>query len=320
MKQSGLISSNLVLRGMLLALSCILLTNCRSLASAEAPQQALRLTIQIDTTEFFEGQPVFFVMELANVGLDTTWVAPFRIATGDLHMSLVRSDGSVVPKRQTIVDEVVTGPWRGWPLPPGASLYETGDLQVAWGDNGPLNRTLFALNLAPGSYELQASFNPNASAEASVALITAVPVAFQVRSRTLTEETRYQEVVQLASMLRGPTQRSGFLTAMLDWVQPKIGTSEVDPLAAFLITSGLYVGGGAGLAPGPALEERIRTLQAIGARAQATRPMGAVLAIEAVKSAQRGSHSSWILEFLDALTGSLAGAVASEFASSQGRR
>src|SRR5206468_10063278 len=89
-----------------------------------APQAQLDLSVHLGKSEFFEGEPLYVVFDLANLGPDTAWTMPFNRASWNLRADLRRSDGTLLPEGGPIVDYLYPPGYRGEPLAPGDHVYD----------------------------------------------------------------------------------------------------------------------------------------------------------------------------------------------------
>src|SRR5436309_10256112 len=127
------------------------------LATRDLSAQGLRVTVELSKAEFFEGEPIYVLAKVTNVGPDTAWIAPFHFASEALRMNLTRKDAVPVPYHGIVADLRVGRAWRGIPLPPDADAYESAVLQSWWGIAEA--RGLFLDRLLAGEYELSVAFD-----------------------------------------------------------------------------------------------------------------------------------------------------------------
>ena len=78
--------------GVTLLLACV-----RGVGSPTPAASPLALRIVLTKPESFEGEPIYALFELRNVGSDTVRIPPFGVNAGWLAAVLHRADGSVVP-------------------------------------------------------------------------------------------------------------------------------------------------------------------------------------------------------------------------------
>ena len=163
-------------------------------AVARGTPAAPLLEFRIDLgakTQFFEGEPIYAVLELRNSGHDTVSINPFGTAANWFRWSLHRLDGTPVPGGGQAWIDYVCGraPCRldDKPLAPGAVLYQPLVVQASWGERGPLSSGFHLDHLAPNGYRLEASFR---FTDSPAAWVTAPSVSFRVRPRVPQEGRR----------------------------------------------------------------------------------------------------------------------------------
>src|SRR5438105_7320194 len=111
--------------------------------------QQLRLSAEVGKAEFFEGEPIYLLVRLQNLGTDTAWVTFFGLGTLPFTMAVTRDDGNPVPVRMPSIDFHVPPSWRGDPVPPGASVMNTLVLQVSAVAEWHRGRHLFLFHFLP---------------------------------------------------------------------------------------------------------------------------------------------------------------------------
>src|SRR2546422_9317181 len=87
--------------------------------------QQLKLSAEVGKAEFFEGEPIYLLVRLQNLGTDTAWATFFGLGTLPFTMGVTRDNGNPVPGRMRSVDLVVLPNWRGHPRPPGPNRRRT---------------------------------------------------------------------------------------------------------------------------------------------------------------------------------------------------
>ena len=124
------------------------------------PQGRAELLVHLDRQEFYEGEPIYAVLELRNSGRDTVRIPPFDLAADWLRGAL-RRDSMEVPGGLGIIADYLFGPdYRGTSLPPGWSRFQDLPLQRYWGGMGPLDHSLYLRRLVPGTYVMRWSVLP----------------------------------------------------------------------------------------------------------------------------------------------------------------
>jgi hypothetical protein len=209
--------------------------------------QQLILSSQVGKTAFFEGEPIYLLVRLQNLGADTAWVTFFGLGTQWVPLSVSRGDGTPVPVGTLYMDYRVSPTWRGEPLAPGASIVNTQVLQDFAGDQWNTRNHLFTHHLSPDQYEVHVEFAAHAGVPRTTPLLVrAAPISFRIRERTAAEEA---EVAELESMQRmgadttriaGYPRAAGYKAALIDWVERRVRVQPDDPFLPFLLYNGLY--------------------------------------------------------------------------------
>src|SRR6266567_808295 len=266
------------------------------LAARDLAAQALRVTIELSKSEFFEGEPVYALATLANISPDTAWTAPFHFASQALRMSLIRKAGAPVAYHGIVADLRFGPAWRGMPLPPGAQALESVVLQSWWGV--PEERGLFLDELGPGEYVLSAAFDAYQSIpEAAPLLIEADPVAFRIRSRTPPEDRVFRDVQRIGAMAWTPHRSSEYGRALLTWTDSALTQDPENPYIPYLLNQGVQTAHALGLRFGSTGVVKLRALR-LRAVPQIERslPSFAVL-VQAISSDQPDSLAALVDRF-----------------------
>src|SRR5437867_8126966 len=66
--------------------------------------QQLKLSADVGKTEFFEGEPIYLLVRLENVGTDTAWITFFGSGSLPMMLSLARANGNPVPVHMPFID------------------------------------------------------------------------------------------------------------------------------------------------------------------------------------------------------------------------
>jgi len=260
--------------GLIPALAPFLALGC---AIARGTPAAPVLEFRIDLgakTQFFEGEPIYAVLELRNSGHDTVRINPFGTAANWFRWSLRRLDGTPVPGGGLAwIDYIgcLRSPCRldDKPLAPGAVLYQPLVVQASWGERGPLSSGFHLDHLAPNGYRLEASFR---FTDSPAAWVTASSISFRVRPRAPREDAVYAEFARWGAIgVRDWTREN--LDSALAWVSRRLAVDSADPFCLQLLTSS------AGRLPVDSvwLVKYYDLVLAI-AEAQATQPSGAAAA------------------------------------------
>ena len=270
----------------------------------------IALHIHLGKSEFFEGEPVYVVFEARNPGPDTAWTPPFGLAAHWSSATLER-DGAAVPvAREMWVDYVFPPRYRGSPLPPGRSLFETATLQSRWGHAGPLSNTLYFDELPRGNYRLTLSFNlsvPGSSQPGEV--VKSEPVSFRIRPRTAQEDSAYTQFERLASRLDVRAWQPPLLDTVITWAEGRLVADSLDAFAGLMLNEALVKAEVTRSVTDSGLARVARIDSAI-AMVQRGLPAGAMAAERLCAPWLRGQNAAWGL--LPLLGESLAGAVVRE--------
>jgi hypothetical protein len=208
--------------------------------------QQLKLSAEVGKAEFFEGEPIYLLVRLRNLGTDTAWVTFFGLGTLPFTMAVTRNNGNPVPVRMPSINFVVPPNWRGDPVPPGASVMNTLVLQDLAGDEWPRGRHLFLLHFPPAEYEVHVEFAAHLGVPRTAPLtLRAAPIIFRIRARTVAEEA---EVSELESMWQtdwdttsvGGHGGAAYKAALIEWVEKRFGEHPDDPFLPFLLDNGMY--------------------------------------------------------------------------------
>src|SRR2546426_11692067 len=160
--------------------------------------QQLKLSAEVGKAEFFEGEPIYLLVRLQNLGTDTAWVTFYGLGTLPFTIAVTRENGSPVPVRMRSVDFLVPPNWRGDPVPPGASVMNTLVLQDLAGDEWPRGRHLFLFHFPPAEYKVQVEFAAHLGVSRTAPLtLRAAPIIFQIRARTVAEEAEVSELEEI---------------------------------------------------------------------------------------------------------------------------
>jgi hypothetical protein len=241
-----------------------------------AASQDMRLAAYLNDSTYFEGEPIYVVVELANRGPDTAWTRPLDLVSGTLR-GLVLSGGEPLPELVAISHYMPLPGERGEPIAPGESTYRSFVLQSRWGHPGELYRTLFLQHLPPGEYTFLASFVPDDRVGGLRARVEGAPVAFRVRARLGSEEDSYLAVKQLGAIVRDGSRRNVILSEMIAWCQSRLRADSGDPFVPYVLSDGLGIARGRGLAPSAGQSQDLLRMQGTLLRLYATSSTGALL-------------------------------------------
>jgi hypothetical protein len=238
------------------------------LCSGVVTAQDVRLIATVNDSAFFEGEPIYLVVELQNRGTDTVRTLPLGFVTGSLRGSVEAGNGPV-PEFVITADRMHAGEDLGIPVAPGESKYASLVLLSRWGYPAELYETLLLQSLPPGRYALTVSWLPPATAAQMP--LRASRVEFLVRSRTVEEERVFREVQTLGSGAWDPARRGGFLGAVAEWCRNRLRADSADPFVPYLLKGGVGIAAGLGMQPvGTVREELLRLQTSVASRNRAS--------------------------------------------------
>src|SRR6266566_4441798 len=84
---------------------------------ANGVSQQLILSAEVGKTTFFEGEPVYLLVRLQNLGTDTAWTASSDLLSPAVTLSVSRGHGKTAPVPKPFFDHFVRPSWRGEPIP-----------------------------------------------------------------------------------------------------------------------------------------------------------------------------------------------------------
>src|SRR3989442_8656823 len=209
--------------------------------------QQLKLSAEVGKAELFEGEPIYLLVRLQNLGTDTAWVTFYGLGTLPFTIAVTRENGNPVPVRMRSVDFLVLPNWRGDPVPPGASVMNTLVLQDLAGDEWPRGRHLFLFHFPPAEYQVHVEFAAHLGVPRTAPLtLRAAPIIFRIRARTVAEEAEVSEVESMGQMDSDTTSVGGhgpgaaYKAALIEWVEQRFGGHPDDPFLPFLLDNGVY--------------------------------------------------------------------------------
>lgn len=264
-------------------ISIALVAGLLSLPADTATGQHLRLSASVGKEVFFEGEPIYGFFELRNEGSDTAWVGIFGFGPDRLAISLHRSNGSSLAVTRMWVNYAIPPGWRGTPVAPGERKHVMMVLQNMLGDPVQPNWTVFPNQIPPGSYTLSAAFNaaiPGRSGTDPV--LAADPVRIEVRPRTPQEERSFIEVERTMAQGWNRSTRAGYFPRLLAVIKARLVSDSADPFAAFLVNDAIMTGRAWGLTLEAREAIQLTAARLAVARAQRSRPSGAIAALALV--------------------------------------
>jgi len=209
--------------------------------------QQLKLSADVGKTEFFEGEPIYLLVRLENVGTDTAWVTFFGLGTLPVQLSLARENGNPVPVHLPFIDWRAPQNWRGNPIAPGGTVINTLVLQDLAGDEQASPRHFFLFRFLPDRYELHVEFSAHAGVPRTTPLLLkAAPVSFRVRERTSAEEAEVKELESMRDMewdttsVDHDTRPASYKDALIHWIEQRLRDQPDDPFLPFLLDNGIY--------------------------------------------------------------------------------
>jgi len=212
--------------------------------------QQLALSADVGQTEFFEDEPIYLLVRLQNVGPDTAWTYFFSLLSPAVTLWVSRGLGKPVEVPKPVLDYMVRPPWRGEPVPPGASFLQTMVLQDIMGDEWDLRTHLFAHRLAPDQYALRLEFNAHWGVPGTTPMtVAAGPIVWRIRARTTSEENEVRELEAMHQMgwdttrVAGHPRAVGYQASLIHWVEQRWREQPDDPFLPFLLYNGMYVVG-----------------------------------------------------------------------------
>jgi len=213
--------------------------------------QELVLSADVAKTTFFEDEPIYLLVRLRNVGTDTAWTDFFGLLSPAVRMFVSRGHGKPVEVAKRVWDHLVRPSWRGEPVSPGVNKLESVVLQAIMGDESDISSHLFPHHLPPDQYELRVEFDAHGAVPGATPLtVEAAPIAFQVRQRGPAEESEVRELEAMRRMgwdttrVAGIPRAAGYKAALIRWTERRLVNQPNDPFLPFLLSDGLFAGGG----------------------------------------------------------------------------
>jgi hypothetical protein len=224
----------------------LLATALSTAPAVTALGQQLILSADVGKTEFFEGEPIYLLVRLQNVGTDTAWVAFFGFQTPPVTLSVTRGNGN--PIVRSLSHDYIAGPnWRGDPIGPGTSVVNTLVLQDLLGDEWTSGRHLFIHRLSRDQYEMHVEFDAHQGVPGTTPLLLkAASIRFRIRERTAREEAEVAELESMRQMgwdttsVDGHPRAAGYQAALIDWVERRLREQPDDPFLPFLLDAPVY--------------------------------------------------------------------------------
>jgi len=208
------------------------------------PQGTAELLVHLDRNEFYEGEPIYAVLELRNSGRDTVRVPPFDLAADWLRGTLRRDSVEVPGGLGIIVDYAFGLDYRGTSLPGGQSRFMDLPLQSYWGGMGPLDHSLYLRRLVPGTYVMRWTVLPLRRGRRAVTpLIESRSVSFVIRRRTSAEDTVVDAFERLGPRLDILTWQAADFDSVLAWSAQRLAVDSADPFVPVLLASSLTKAG-----------------------------------------------------------------------------
>lgn len=248
--------------------------------ASRATSQELRVTAAVGKEVFFEGEPIYGLFELSNNGPDTAWAAIFGFGPDRLAVSLRRVDGTALPATRLWVEYAIPPGWRGAPVAPDERKYLMMVLQNILGDPVQPSWTLFPNHIPPGIYTLSATFNSAvAGPSGAESTLDAEPVRIEVKQRTPEEERSFRDIEKTLGEGWNRATRAGYFPRLMALIRSRLAADSLDPFAAFLVNDAVMTGHAWGLRLASSDASQLTRARLGVARAQRSRPSGAVAAL-----------------------------------------
>jgi hypothetical protein len=226
-----------------LVVTLLLAAACAGAGRSRLPEPAGRATlvVHLDKAEFFEGEPIYVVIELRNPGLDTVRVAPFSLL--DSWMSCRLRGGTLDQSQQTgVIVDYFTGPqYDGDPLAPGESKIQPVVLQGYWGLPGPMAHSLYLRRLSAGTYSFACALRPwrPGNGRELTPGVVAADVTVPIRSGQGEEAGRVGEFERLAARLDVLKWQAEEFDSVLAWSARRLAADSADPFVPVVLASAL---------------------------------------------------------------------------------
>jgi len=227
--------------------AALLFVSLAAAAPSSGIAQELVLTADVGKTTFFEGEPIYFLVQLQNVGTDTAWVYFFNLFSPAVTLSVSRGFGNPTPVAKPTRTYAMRQPWRGVPIPPGERVLNTIVLEDIIGDDRDTRSHLFRHHVSPGDYQVRVEFDAHAAVAGAAPLtVKAAPIAFQVRAPTPAEDNEVRELEAMRKMgwdttrIAGLPRAARYSGALISWVNRRLSDQPDDPFLPFLLYEGLY--------------------------------------------------------------------------------
>lgn len=253
----------------------MLATVCVVSRDLSALQQSLNLSATIGKEEFFEDEPIYALCQLTNTGSDTAWLGRFEFMPGEMDLTLIGSDGAVVPRVTVWFDYVTDPSFRGEALAPGGRRFLLLVLQNRYGVEPRPGPRIFDKYIPPGRYTLTATFSPQVR---SLPVVVMTPVSFRIRARTPAEDASFGDVARVMSLWWDRAQQAQYVAALEELADRRLTANAADPYLAYLLNEGVVKAAAAALPVDSARAGRLANLRVLTAFAQRARPSGALAA------------------------------------------
>jgi hypothetical protein len=244
--------------------------------------QQLALSASVGREVFFEGEPIYVVLQLTNAGPDTAWTWFFEITPDGLDLTLQRPDSSVVPKFVMWIDRIFSTEWRGVPIAAGERQYLLLPLQSSLGESGLPGSAMFNRKIVAGSYTLGVRFHASVNRPTTLPDLVATPLRIEVRARTPDEDRSFSEVERLMSEGWDRNTRPGFVSRLTALIKARVARDSLDPFAPFLVNEAVTTASAWGLPLSSTDSVDLRAARLTIARSQRFLPSGAMVAVALV--------------------------------------
>ena len=244
--------------------------------------QKLTLSASVGKEVFFEGEPIYTLLQLSNAGPDTAWTWFFEITPDGLDLTLQRPDGSVVPELHVWIDRYFPRDWRGVPIAPGERQYLVLPLQSTLGQSGLPGSAMYNRTIVAGSYTLAVRFHAAVNRPTTLPDLFTTPLRIEVRARTPDEDRSFSEVERLMAEGWDRNTRPGFVSRLMALINARVARDSMDPFAPFLVNEAVTTTSAWGLPLSSSDSVDLRAARLTIARSQRFLPGGASTAVSLV--------------------------------------
>jgi hypothetical protein len=281
------------------------LAACRSVSEPAAAPPSLVLTTLIDNKRHYEGEPIYFVMELQNVGPDTAWVDMFSFASLNMSGDIEPEHGRHLDVWGGVVDYYYPPEWRGNPIEPGGRRYLIDYVQSRWGVYDSTLRDPYQSHaVPPGRYTFRVRFGWDVDRPNGLTgVVDAAPASFLVADRDAREDSLFRNLVALARSAWDSTTRPTYLASLLEQLRTLSRDDLTNPLLPLMATNLVVTADVLGMPLDKSERVWLRSMLTGIAAARPSSPAGAYAAIAACRYAGNASDTVASAAFRDSLAG-----------------